>query len=155
VVAEGQCTEWQQPLYPAKSTILKLIKILSGVFQREVVGSNQSPVTNSDAAEHLVGGASYGQRRIAHLDFLIDPECVTSIRERGRHGKFEFVFAAVWFSVNHHPLFLCRCSHMGKRENLQPELVGKQSRTSFEVVFELRIEPLTILTRNWNPSPRT
>ena len=25
---------------------------------REVIGSNQSPVTNSDAAEHLLGGVS-------------------------------------------------------------------------------------------------
>jgi hypothetical protein len=63
------------PAYPAtkKSTILKLIKILSGVFQREVDGSNRWPVTNSDGAEHLMGGVSYGQRRIAHFDFQLNP----------------------------------------------------------------------------------
>jgi sulfur carrier protein ThiS len=138
-----------------KSTLLKLVKILSGVSQRQVVGSNQSPVTNSDAAEHLVGGASYCQRRIAHSDFLIHPWFITSIRERGRHGKLEYVFASVWFSVNLHPPVLCRCSHMGKRENLQPELVGRESPTSFEVVVKLNIEPLTILTRIWNTSPPT
>jgi hypothetical protein len=51
----------------------KSIKILSGVFQREVVGSNQSPVTNSDAVEHLLGGDSYGQRRIVHFGSQLDP----------------------------------------------------------------------------------
>jgi hypothetical protein len=68
-------TAFHPPAYPAtkKSTILKLIKILSGVFQQEVVWSNQWTVTNSDGAEHLMGGAPYGQRRIAHFDFQLDP----------------------------------------------------------------------------------
>jgi hypothetical protein len=67
---------------PAKSAVPELIKILSRVFQWEVVGSNQSPITDSDVPEHLVGGASYGQRRIAHFDLLIHSWFIRSIYER-------------------------------------------------------------------------
>jgi hypothetical protein len=55
-------------------------------FQREVVGSNQSPVTNSDEVEHLMGGASYGQRRIAQFGSQLDP-LVDSFDLKVRHRR--------------------------------------------------------------------
>ena len=57
------CAEWKS----------NVIRMLSQVFQREVDASNQSPVTNSDAVDHLMGGVSYGQRRIVHFASKHDP----------------------------------------------------------------------------------